>query len=210
MAGAVHFNDYTMMRPLVMDFNGDARVYDIKDQWMFGPSFMACPVGIYQARTREVYLPKQRGWYNLYTNEYYAGGQTITADAPYEKIPVFVPEGAIIPFGPAMEWSDEKPAELIILYIYGGKNGQFTLYEDEGTNYNYERGKYATIPFSYDDKTQTLTIGKREGSFDGMLQSRRFKVVYRHPGVKVQDLDIDGVDGMTVNYSGNAMKIKLK
>ena len=101
------------------------------------------------------------------------------------------------------------------IYFYNqlsiwGKNRRFTLYEDEGTNYNYERGKYATIPFSYDDKTQTLTIGKREGSFDGMLQLRQFKVVYRHPGVKVQDLDIDGVDGMTVDYSGNAMKIKLK
>ena len=94
MAGAVHFKDYTMMRPLVMDFNGDNQVYDIKNQWMFGPSLMACPVGEYKARSRKVYLPKQRGWYDLYTNKYYVGGQTIDADAPYDKIPVFVPEGA--------------------------------------------------------------------------------------------------------------------
>ena len=210
MAGAVHFNDYTMLRPLVMDFNGDTRVYDIKDQWMFGSSFMACPVGTYQARTREVYLPKQRGWYDLYTNRHYAGGQTIIAAAPYDKIPVFVPEGAIIPFGPAMEWSDEKSAELITLYVYRGHNGRFTLYEDEGTNYNYEQGKYATIPFLYDDKTQTLTIGERSGSFEGMLKVRRFKVVYRHPDLKVDALNIDEADGRIVNYTGKKLKIKLK
>lgn len=154
MAGAVHLKDYTMMRPLVMDFNGDNNVYNIKNQWMFGPAFMACPVGEYKARTRQVYLPKQTGWYDLYTNKYYQGGQTITADAPFEKIPVFVPAGAIIPFGPEMQWSDEKPAELITLYIYAGKDGGFTLYEDEGTNYNYEKGKYATIEFGYDDKAK--------------------------------------------------------
>ena len=157
MAGWVHFNDYTMMRGLAMDFNGDENVYDIPDQWMFGPAFMACPVGYYKERSRSVYFPKQCGWYDLYTGDYIQGGQRIVVDAPYERMPVFVREGSIIPFGPEMEWSDEKPASLINLYVYEGADGQFKLYEDEGTNYNYEKGKYATINISYDDASKTLT-----------------------------------------------------
>lgn len=209
MAGAVHFNDYTPMRALVMDFNGDNKVYDIKDQWMFGPSLMACPVGTYQTRSREVYLPKQRGWYDFYTNAYHQGGQTINVEAPYQRIPVFVPEGAIIPFGPEIEWSDQKPAENIILYVYAGRNGEFTLYEDEGTNYNYERGAYATIKFVYDDAKRTLTISEREGSFPGMLKQRKFTVVYRQRGQQVSDFSLENVKGRTVTYKGKAVNIKL-
>ena len=211
MTGAVHFKDYTMMRPLVMDFNGDNQVYDIKNQWMFGPSLMACPVGEYKARSRKVYLPKQRGWYDLYTNKYYVGGQTIDADAPYDKIPVFVPEGAIIPFGPDMEWSNQKPAELVNLYVYQGHDGEFTLYEDEGTNYNYENGKYATIKFVYNDKTNTLVIGDRKGSYDGMLRSRRFNIVYHRKGQTVANaLDFDNISGIIVNYTGKSLSLKLR
>lgn len=209
MAGAVHFNDYTPMRALVMDFNGDNKVYDIKDQWMFGPSLMACPVGTYQTRSREVYLPKQKGWYDFYTNAYHQGGQTINVEAPYQRIPVFVPEGAIIPFGPEMEWSDQQPAENIILYVYAGRNGEFTLYEDEGTNYNYERGAYATIKFVYDNAKRTLTISEREGSFPGMLRQRKFTVVYRQRGQQVSDFSLENVKGRTVTYKGKAVNIKL-
>ena len=100
--------------------------------------------------------------------------------------------------------------ETVMLHLYGGKNRRFTLYEDEGTNYNYEQGKYATIPFLYDDKTQTLTIGERSGSFEGMLKVRRFKVVYRHPDLKVDALNIDEADGRIVNYTGKKLKITLK
>ena len=208
LTGAVHFKDYTMMRALVMDFNGDDKVYDIKDQWMFGPSLMACPVGYYKARSRQVYLPKQKGWYDLYSGKYYQGGQTINAAAPYERIPVFVPEGSIIPFGPAMEWSDEKPAELINLYVYEGKNGSFTLYEDEGSNYNYEKGKYATIEFSYDDASHQLTIGAVKGSFDGMLKKRRFNIV--NVGAKTpKALNVSNPKGKLVQYSGSEVKVKL-
>lgn len=210
LAGAVHFNDYTIMRALVMDFNGDENVYDIKDQWMFGPSLMACPVGKFKARSREVYLPKQRGWYDLYTNKYYKGGQTITAAAPYEKIPVFVSEGAIIPYGPAIEWTDEKPADVIKLYVYAGHDGQFTLYEDEGTNYNYEKGKYATIDFSYDDAKKQLTIGARKGAFEGMLNKRTFEIIYRTPQVSTSDLLLDDVKGKVVKYQGKAVSVNLK
>ena len=210
MAGMVHFKDYTMMRGLVMDFNGDDKIYDIKDQWMFGSALMACPVGEYQKYSRNVYLPKQKGWYDFYTGKHYAGGQTIVADAPYEKIPVFVPEGSILPVGPEMEWSDQKKPELIDLYVYAGKDGSYTLYEDEGTNYNYEKGKYATIDFQYDDAQKTLTIGARKGSFDGMLQKRRFNVVLVS-GDNQQGISLaKAPKGKKVKYAGQAVTVKLK
>ena len=210
MAGMVHFKDYTMMRGLVMDFNGDDNVYNIKDQWMFGSALMACPVGEYQKYSRNVYLPKQKGWYDFYTGKHYAGGQTIVADAPYEKIPVFVPEGSILPVGPEMEWSDQKKPELIDLYVYAGKDGSYTLYEDEGTNYNYEKGKYATIDFQYDDAQKTLTIGARKGSFDGMLQKRRFNVVLVS-GDNQQGISLaKAPKGKKVKYAGQAVTVKLK
>ena len=210
MAGMVHFKDYTMMRGLVMDFNGDDNIYNIKDQWMFGSALMACPVGEYQKYSRNVYLPKQKGWYDFYTGKHYAGGQTIVADAPYEKIPVFVPEGSILPVGPEMEWSDQKKPELIDLYVYAGKDGSYTLYEDEGTNYNYEKGKYATIDFQYDDAQKTLTIGARKGSFDGMLQKRRFNVVLVS-GDNQQGISLaKAPKGKKVKYTGQEVTLKLK
>ena len=210
MAGMVHLKDYTMMRGLVMDFNGDEKVLDIKDQWMFGSALMACPVGEYQKYSREVYLPKQKGWYDFYTGAYHAGGQTIVADAPFDKIPVFIPEGAILPIGPEMQWSDEKKPELIDLYVYAGKDGSYTLYEDEGTNYNYEKGKYAVIDFKYDDARKQITIGARKGSFDGMLQKRRFNIILvdqkKQQGVNLAK----SPKGKVVKYSGQAMTVKLK
>ncbi len=210
MAGMVHLKDYTMMRGLVMDFNGDDKVLNIKDQWMFGSALMACPVGEYQKYSREVYLPKQKGWYDFYTGAYHAGGQTIVADAPYDKIPVFIPEGAILPIGPEMQWSDEKKPELIDLYVYAGKDGSYTLYEDEGTNYNYEKGKYAVIDFKYDDARKQVTIGARKGSFDGMLQKRRFNIILvdqkKQQGVNLAK----SPKGKVVKYSGQAMTVKLK
>lgn len=208
MAGWVHFNDYTMMRPLIMDFTSDSRVSDIKDQWMFGPSLMACPVGYYRMRSRQVYLPDACGWYDLYSGTYHDGGHTITASAPYERIPVFVPEGAIIPFGPDMEWSDEKPAELINLYVYAGHDGSFRLYEDEGTNYNYEKGRYSTIDITYDDTSRTVTIGRRRGSFAGMLKQRRFNVVLITKDKPLQ-LNLDNPQGKTVGYDGRAVTVAL-
>ena len=210
MAGMVHLKDYTMMRGLVMDFNGDDNVLDIKDQWMLGPALMACPIGEYQKYSRNVYLPKQKGWYDFYTGKHYAGGQTIVADAPYEKIPVFLPEGAILPVGPEMEWCDQKKAELIDLYVYAGKDGEFTIYEDEGTNYNYEKGKFATIDIKYNDAQKTLTFGARKGSFDGMLLKRRFNVVLvgttREQGVSLAKAP----KGKMVKYAGKSVTVKLK
>ena len=208
LAGWVHFRDYTMMRALVMDFGGDREVENIGNQWMLGPALMACPVGYYKARSRQVYFPKQCGWYNLYTGEHLNGGQTLDVPAPYEQIPVFVREGAIIPFGPLMQWSDEKPAELINLYVYAGQDGRFLLYEDEGTNYNYERGRYATIDISYNDQARTVTFSQRQGSFKGMLKQRRFNIVLVTPGAARQ-LNLDNPQGTMVQYNGKAVSVKL-
>ena len=206
MAGWAHFKDYTLMRALVMDFNGDKEVENIGNQWMFGPALMACPVGYYKARNRSVYFPKQSGWYDLYTNEYIEGGQSLVVDAPYECIPVFV--RAIIPFGPEMEWSDEKPAELINLYVYAGKNGSFQLYEDEGVNYNYEKGKYATIDITYDDASKTVKFGARKGQFNGMLKNRRFNVVLITKDAP-KPLNLENPNGKMVQYDGKEVSVRL-
>ncbi len=215
MAGWAHFKDYTLMRALVMDFNGDSEVLNIGNQWMFGPALMACPVGHYKARNRSVYFPAQCGWYNLYTGQKVIasasaqqGSRRLVVDAPYEQIPVFVREGAIIPFGPAMQWSDEKPAELINLYVYAGQNGSFQLYEDEGTNYNYEQGQYATIDITYDDASRTVTLGARQGKFPGMLKQRRFNIVLVTSDAP-QPLNLENPAGKLVEYKGKAVTIKL-
>ena len=216
LAAKVHFDDYTMMRGLAMDYPTDPRVFDIGDQWMFGPALMVCPVSEYKARSREVFFP-QGGWYDFYSNKYIQGGQALTVDAPYERIPVFVRAGSILPIGPQMQWSDEKPADLIHILVYEGADGQFTLYEDEGTNYNYEKGKYATITFTYDDTHRQLTISKRKGSFKGMLKERKFNIVFVKKGQPIP-LDLDNPtnqqiiinSGITVHYKGQEKQINYK
>ncbi len=140
LAGVTYFNDYTIMRAMVMDFGSDLNVESIGDQYMFGPSLLVAPVYKYKARTREVYLPASCGWYDLYTGKYFTGGQKIDADAPYERMPLFVKEGSIIPVGPDIQYVDEKPADPLTLLVYTGRDCVFTLYEDEGINYNYEHG----------------------------------------------------------------------
>jgi alpha-D-xyloside xylohydrolase len=208
MAGWVHTSDYTILRGLVMDFANDRDVENIGNQWMFGPSLMACPVATYKARSRMVYFPKQCGWYDLYSGRHIKGGQRLNVDAPYERIPVFVREGAIVPFGPALEWSDEKQPELINLYVYTGADGQFTLYEDEGTNYNYEKGDFTTIDIVYKDATHSVTIGQRSGKFNAMLQKRRFNIVAVSAG-KAVALDLDHPKGVMVNYDGKEVVVKI-
>lgn len=207
MAGWVNRHDYTIMRGLAMDFAADRHVYDIADQWMFGPAFMACPVTEYKARSRQVYFPAGSGWYDLYTGKHVGGGRELTVDAPYSRMPVFVREGAIVPFGPDMQWSDERRPDTIDLYVYAGADGRFELYEDEGTNYDYERGRFATIEISYDDKARTVTIGNRKGTFKGMLKERVFNVVLvseEHPC----PLNLDNPEGMKVKYDGKKVVIK--
>ncbi|WP_200979697.1 TIM-barrel domain-containing protein [Echinicola sp. 20G] len=209
LAGKVYHEDYTIMRPLVMDFNNDPATLEIKDQFMFGPALMVNPVYKYQADSRQIYFPKESGWYDLLTGEYHVGGEIKTVSAPYEKIPLFVREGSIIPFGPSIQYTGEKPADEITLMVYAGKDGEFDLYEDENTNYNYEKGQYTIIPIQYNDQNKTLTIGNREGSFPGMLEQRRFKIVLVTHDQPVP-LSFDHMEGVIVDYNGEAKIIEIE
>lgn len=207
LAGKAYFDDYTLMRGLVMDFAWDAQVRDIGDQYMFGPSLMVCPVYEYGARSREVYFPSTTGWYDFYTGKHIRGGQQQTVAAPYERMPLFFREGTILPCGPEIEYVDEKLPESITLYVYAGQNGAFTIYEDEGVNYNYEKGKYSMIPLTYDEASRTLVIGDRQGEYPGMLKSRVFNVVVvdkNNP--KAFDANAKGVE---VKYAGKKEVVRL-
>jgi len=206
LTAALHFDDYTLMRGLPMDFPDDPEVRDLDDQWMFGPALMPCPVSESGARSREVYLP-DGGWYDFYTGRFLAGGQHIQASAPYERMPLYARAGSILPVGPEMQWSDEKPAENIRLFVYAGSDATFTLYEDDGLTYAYENGAYAKIPLKWDEASRTLTIGQREGSFPGMLAQRSFTVVLVDP-LHPKAFNPDA-SGLTVSYGGSTIDVKL-
>ncbi len=178
LAGWTYLKDYTMMRGLALDFADDASVFNIGDQYMFGPALLINPVYSYSLRSRSVYLPKSNGWYDAYSGKFHAGGEVIEADAPYERIPIFIKAGSIIPTGPDLQYTAEKPADPLTIYVYTGEDTQFDLYEDEGTNYNYEDGKYTIIPMTWSEASRTLTIGSRQGEFEGMLVNRTFNVVF--------------------------------
>jgi alpha-D-xyloside xylohydrolase len=202
IANTVQFKHYTMMRPLIMDFPNDIKVYDIPDEYMFGPAFLVCPVTDYKARERSVYLPDCEGWYDFWTGRFYEGGQEIMADAPYEKMPLFVKAGSVIPFGPEIQYTSEKPANPITLWVYEGNNGYFTIYEDDGLTYNYdELSEFLTIPVDYNDENKNLDIHDQVGKYPGYLNKRNFRVVWvdkenpvgYNPAVKpVQDIVYEG------------------
>ena len=196
LAGMTWFEDYTIMRPLVMDFMADANVTDISDEYMFGPSFLVAPVYEYGARSREVYFPACEGWYDFYNNKFCEGGVAKTVAAPYDRMPLYVRAGSIVPFGPQIQWSDEKPADVIDLYVYQGADASFTLYEDENVNYNYEKGLYSMIGMTYDEASKTLKIAERNGEFPGMLKERVFNVipVSKDGKGKAQTVKYDGTE----------------
>ncbi len=171
---------YTMMRPLVMDFPNDPQVLNIPDQYLFGPSVMVTPVTTRGATTRKVYLPQNTTWYNFWTATPTTGGKTLTADAPIGKIPLFIPAGTILPLGPEVQYADEQPNAPLELRIYPGADAHFTLYEDAGDGYQYEQGQHATIPLTWNDKTKTLTIGERTGTYPNMPQHRTFNITFVH------------------------------
>lgn len=208
LAGDAYWHDGTLMRGLIMDFNADPAVDTIADEYMLGKALLINPVYTFKARTRQVYLPAGTRWYDLYTGQYYTGGQQITAEAPLERIPVFIKAGSIIPVGPAIAYTGQQPAAPITLYVYTGADAHFTLYEDEKTNYNYEAGKFTEIPLSYEEGTGTLNIGARQGDFSGMLTTRSFRVVTvtaDHPTPLPNATPTE-----TIEYNGTAVSIKLR
>jgi alpha-D-xyloside xylohydrolase len=180
LAGMTYFDDYTPMRALIMDFAADKHTHRIGDQYLLGPSLMVCPVYTYRADSRPVYFPTGAHWYNYDTHQYHAGGQTQTIAAPYERIPLFVREGAIVPMGNDIQSTHEAQTDLT-LKVYTGANGTFTLYEDENINYNYENGTYAILRFTYDDASKTLTLHDRQGQYPGMPHERTFRIEWITP-----------------------------
>lgn len=177
LAGQTFHNDYTLMRGLIMDFPDDKMVTSVNDQYMFGPALLINPVTKYGASQREVYLPHGKGWYDLYSGRFFEGGKKIEANAPYERMPVFVKAGSIIPTGVDIQYTNQKPKEPITLYVFTGANASFTLYDDEGTNYNYENGKFSQTELTYNEVKRTLTIGNTKGSFKGMVNKRTLRIV---------------------------------
>ena len=225
--GDVALNDGSMMRPLVMDFAGDDRAVDRNDEYMFGRSLLVRPVTdplytwregngrahlIYPevekaAAPVSVYLPGGTKWYDFWTNELIDGGREMQRPCPISEMPVYVRAGSILPWGPEVQYSSEKPWDNLEIRIYPGADGSFTLYEDRGDGYDYERGRYTRIEFRWNEAQRTLTIGRREGSFPEMLRSRKFNIVMAYPAAG------NGAAAMktvrTVDYSGEETSMQL-
>jgi len=178
LAGMVYWKDYTMMRALEMDFASDKKVENLSDEYMFGTSILVAPVTTYKERKKEVYLPGGNGWYDFYTGKYYEGGQTFTADAPLDKIPLFIREGSIIPAGPEIQFAEEKNDGAITLYIYTGRDAEFTLYEDQNETNDYQKKIYAMIPIRYEVRSGKLIIGPTKGSYPGLPAKRTIQIVW--------------------------------
>jgi alpha-D-xyloside xylohydrolase len=201
LAGQVTHQDYTLLRVLPFDFRHDPNTYDADDEYMFGPAFLVCPVTepMYFAanstplkgveKTRPVYLPSGSDWYDFWTGKRYAGGQTISADAPLETMPLYVRSGSIVPIGPEIQFTGDQPNAPIELWVYPGQDGSFMLYEDEGDNYNYETGAYAAIQIRWEEQKRRLVLEERAGSYPGMPEAVEFWVMI--------------MDGQTVGYDTN-------
>jgi alpha-D-xyloside xylohydrolase len=201
-------NGYTMMRPLVMDFRTDVKARKIGDQFMFGPSILVNPVTHPEVAQRSIYLPEGTKWVDFWTGASINGGQTIQASAPISTIPIYIRAGSIVPYGPSVQWATEKVDAPLELRIYPGADGHFTLYDDERDNYDYEKGAYATIPLKWSEKTKTLTIGARHGTYPGMPAERVFKVVYVSQTKGTGTSSTESAD-QTVTYRGDDIEVHL-
>lgn len=213
-------NQSSMTRALVMDFAEDKKTHDINNEYMFGKSMLVVPVtdpmynkeviskgdttkvkDFSTIKSAEVYLPANTTWYDFWTNEKNEGGQTISKETPIDIIPLYVKAGSIIPFGPKVQYAEEKDWSNLEIRVYQGANGEFNLYEDENDNYNYEEGAFSLIKFKWDDTNKKLTIAKREGSFDGMLENRSFNVIF----IDAENEPIS----RTIDYKGEMTELKL-
>lgn len=217
-------HDYTLMRGLAMDFPRDPKVYAIDNQYMFGPALLVNPVTTAQyaqkgasatekgtvsfgtIKTQAQYLPQGAGWYDFWTGERLAGGQTVTRPTPIDLLPLYVRAGSILPLGPVVQYAAEPSTVPLELRVYSGADADFTLYEDENDTYHYEKGVYATIPLHWNDKTQQLTIGRRAGSYPGMAPTRTFHVVFVGPA-KGTGGDVTERPDQVVRYGGELVAV---
>lgn len=197
MAANQGMSGYTMARPLAFDFAYDDAVLDIKDEYMFG-DILVCPVTDPNIESRKVYLPAGTAWHDFWTGETVDGGKWIDAPAPLNTIPLYVKAGSIIPTTAPTQFVGAQKGQPITVDIYPGKDGEFILYDDEGDNYNYERGLYSTIPMKWNDSAKTLTIGERKGSFPGMEEEMTF--IVKSP---TRELPKE------VKYSGQEITVKM-
>jgi alpha-D-xyloside xylohydrolase len=207
LAWKVTSEDYTIQRPLVMDFREDPATWEIGDQFMFGPAILASPVVTEHATSRSVYLPSRASWYDFWTGERTVGGVTVTVPAPLDRIPLAVRAGSILPLGPVIEYAGQA-TDPIELRVYPGADGDFTLYEDEGDSYRYERGAHSTIAIHWNDATRTLTIGARQGSYPGMAAGHTFNVVIVSSGHGVSG-DATASPDKTIQYTGATVEARF-
>jgi len=197
----------TLMRPLVMDFNSDTQAVNQPYEYMFGKAFLVAPITEAGINQQEVYLPKSTDWFDFWTGKRFSGGQTVQSTAPLDQIPLFIKAGSIVPMGPVIQYSGEKTTTELEIRIYEGANGQFTLYEDEGDTYNYEKGVYSTIQLHWDNTKKVLTISNREGSFPGMLAERNFRIVWVDSKID-NDLEKSETADKVISYSGKKVEVK--
>jgi alpha-D-xyloside xylohydrolase len=209
LAWRVTNDDYTIQRPLVMDWRADVRVRDIGDQFMFGPALLVNPVLQPDATHRALYLPDAPAWYDFWTGASTNGRREIDADAPLDRIPLYVRAGSILPLGPEIEYADEKPAGPIELRIYTGADGEFVLYQDAGDGYEYEHGVHSVIPMHWSESTRTLTIGQREGKYPGMPASLEMKVVLVSAGHGTGLEPTANPDKLVV-YNGQSISVQAR
>ena len=229
LAGEAVQHSGTLMRPFVMDFPHDKRAIRLGDEYMFGHAFLVKPVtsplytwkdeqgfgheiypDIRSAQAPvEVYLPEGTRWYDFFTDKACDGGKKILRPCPITEMPVYVRAGSIVPLGPDVQYSTEKPWDDLEIRVYTGADGTFTLYEDEGDNYNYERGLFTEIPFEWDDARRTLTIGSRKGHYKGMLQQRTFRIVAIDGEKQLPATGSDVATPLFVTYDGTAQAIPL-
>lgn len=208
-AAAITLQGGTIMRPLVMDFATDRKALDQNYEYMFGPSILVAPVLAPAVGQWDVYLPEnEAGWYNFWTGKKTTGGQTVKTAAPIDQIPLFVKAGSIIPIGPKVQYATEKKWDNLEIRIYEGANGEFTLYEDEGDNYNYEKGAYSTITFNWNNSKKTLTISGLEGTFTGILNGRTFNIIVVGNN-KGNGADLAEKYDKSVSYSGKKVIVNL-
>jgi alpha-D-xyloside xylohydrolase len=204
----VTHDGYTMMRPLVMDFPGDAQARKVPDQFLFGPSLMVSPVTAPGVQGRPVVLPSGCKWTDFWTGTSFEGGTTLQAEAPIGTMPIHVRAGSILPYGPSIQYATEKPGDPIELRVYPGGDGDFTLYDDQNDGYGYEKGLCSTIPLHWDDAKQTLTLGERQGQYPGMPARRIFRIVRVGSG-HGSGLQLSEHPNAEVNYNGKKAEVTL-
>lgn len=163
-----------------------------EDSATHGNALQSSIITFQSPKTARKYLPKGTDWYDFWTNKRMKGGRDIVVQTTFDRVPMFVRAGSILPLGPEMQYVGEKTWEQLELRVYPGADADFLLYEDEGDGYQYEQQVYATIHFQWDDQRRVLTIGERQGNYPGMLKYRQFTIVL--PDGRKEVVSYDGTE----------------